>query len=124
VDQGSRLTRERAIEAAQRSDAVIYSIYYVDPGAYGGFYIHPSDGDLRRMSEETGGREFKVDRKHSLQDAFKELQDEMRSQYAIGYTPTNERKDGGFRRVELRTRDKNLKVQARNGYYAAKSEAR
>ena len=47
-----------------------------------------------------------------------ELQQEMRSQYAISYTPTNEKLDGSFRRVNLRTRDHNLKVQARKGYYA------
>ena len=105
---------------------MVYSIYYVDPSAYGfGFGIgHPGDGDLRRMSDQTGGREFRVDRKHSLQDVFKELQDEMRAQYAIGYTPTNPTKDGGFRRMELRTTDKNLKVQARAGYYAIKPEPR
>jgi VWFA-related protein len=60
-----------------------------------------------------------VERKHPLPDVFKELQDEMRSQYSISYTPTNERKDGSFRRVELRTNDHNLKVQARKGYYAS-----
>jgi len=43
----------------------------------------------------------------------------MRSQYAIGYTPTNEKRDGSFRRVDLRTNDHNLKVQARKGYYAS-----
>jgi VWFA-related protein len=51
---------------------------------------------------------------------FKELQDEMRSQYLIGYTPTNELKDGGYRHLDLRTSNKELKVQARKGYYAIK----
>ena len=97
VDQGSRMRREQAIEAAHKADAVVYSIYYVDPGAYGG-WGPGGDGDLRKMSEETGGRVFKVDRKHSLQDVFRDLQEEMRSQYAIGYTPINEQRDGGFRR--------------------------
>ncbi len=117
VDQGSRMRREQAIEAAHKADAVVYSIYYVDPSAYGGWGA-PGDGDLRKISEETGGRVFKVDRKHTLQDVFGELQEEMRSQYAIGYTPTNEQRDGGFRRIDLKVRDKNLKVQARKGYYA------
>jgi VWFA-related protein len=74
------------------------------------------------MAEETGGHVFHVDRKHALPDVFKELQDEMRSQYAIGYTPTNDKQDGSFRRIELRTKDKNLKVQARKGYFASPSE--
>jgi VWFA-related protein len=120
MDEGSRLKIEEAIRAAQKADAVIYSIYYVDPSAYGmgGFFGGVTDGYLRRMSDDTGGRVFRVDRKHPLPEAFKELQDEMRSQYAIGYKPTNDKRDGSFRRVELRTTDHNLKVQARKGYYA------
>jgi VWFA-related protein len=120
MDEGSRLKIEEAIRGAQKADAVIYSIYYVDPSAYYGmgYFGGVSDSYLRRMSDETGGRVFRVDRKHSLPDAFKDLQDEMRSQYAIGYKPTNEKRDGSFRRVELHTADHNLKVQARKGYYA------
>ena len=72
------------------------------------------------MSDETGGRVLRVDRKHTLNDIFNQIQEEMRSQYAIGFTSTNERKDGSFRKLELRTRDKNMKVQARKGYYASK----
>lgn len=124
VDMGSRLSRDKAIEAAQKADTVIYSIYYVDPGAYGGFFMHPSDSDLRRMSEDTGGRVFKVDRRNTLDNIFQQLQDEMRSQYALGYTPANDKRDGTFRRVEVRTRDKNLKVQARKGYYAVSPGSR
>jgi VWFA-related protein len=120
MDEGSRLKIEEAISGAQRADTVIYSIYYVDRAAYGGFgyFGAVTDSYLRRMSDDTGGRVFKVDRKNTLPDVFKELQDEMRSQYAIGYQPTNDKHDGSFRRVDLRVADKNLKVQARKGYYA------
>jgi VWFA-related protein len=65
-----------------------------------------------------------VDRKHPLEEVFRELQDEMRSQYSIGYTPTNEMKDGGYRKLDIRTADKTLKVQARKGYYAVKPVSR
>jgi VWFA-related protein len=121
IDQGSRLKIEEAIKGAQKADAVIYSIDYADPGAYYGYghFGGVSDSALRKMSEETGGRVFRVDRKHTLPEVFKELQDEMRSQYAITYTPSDERRDGGFRHVDLRTKDHNLKVQARKGYYAS-----
>lgn len=123
IDQGSRLKIEEAIRAAQKADSVVYGIYYVDPSAYGyGYFGGTSDSALRKMAEETGGHVFHVDRKHALPDVFKELQDEMRSQYAIGYTPTNDKQDGSFRRIELRTKDKNLKVQARKGYFASPSE--
>jgi VWFA-related protein len=121
VDQGSRLTRNQAIEAAQKSDAVIYSIDYSDPRAYGPFGGGGGgEGELRKMSDETGGHVYKVDRKHPLDEVFKELQDEMRSQYSIAYTPTNEVKDGGYRHLEVRLGNKDLKAQARKGYYAIK----
>lgn len=119
VDQGSRLKIGQALEAAQRADAIIYSIYYIDPRAYGGFGA--SDGDLRRMSDETGGRLFRVDRKHTLDDIFEELQRELRSQYAISYSSSNGARDGSFRKLEIRTKSKDLKVQARKGYFAPKS---
>jgi VWFA-related protein len=124
-DQGSTFTIKRAIEDAQKANAVIYSIYYVDPSAYagrrGGFGFGGDAGCescLKQMSEETGGRVFKVDRSHTLQDAFNQLQDEMRSQYAIGWTPANDRKDGSYHKLEIKVGDKTMKVQARKGYYA------
>jgi VWFA-related protein len=127
VDQGSRLKKEAAIEAAQKADSIIYGIYYVDQAAYfghGGFGMGVSDRDLRQMSEDTGGRLLRVDRKHSLNEIFTQIQEEMRSQYAIGFTSTNERKDGSFRRLEIRMKDKNMKAQARKGYYAMRPETR
>lgn len=127
VDQGSSYTIKRAIEDAQKADSVIYSIYYVDQSAYmgrgGGFnFGGGGEGYLKQMSEDTGGRVFKVDRGHTLQDAFNQLQEEMRSQYAIGWTPANERKDGAYHKTELRLADKTLKIQARKGYYAMPSQ--
>jgi len=124
IDQGSRLKIEEAVKAAQKADAVVYGIYYVDPSAYygHGYFGGVSDSALKRMAEDTGGRVFHVSKKHPLPDVFRELQDEMRSQYAITYTPANEKRDGGFRRIDLRTRDHNLKVQARKGYYATAPE--
>ena len=80
------------------------------------------EGVLKHMSDDTGGRLLRVDRKHTLNDIFTQIQEEMRSQYAIGFTSTNEKKDGSFRRLELRTRDKNQKVQARKGYYAVPAD--
>ncbi len=122
-DQGSRYKIAQAIEAAQRADAIIYGFYYVDRAFYYGHGLvfgGVSDSELRRMAEETGGHVFHVDRKMTLQDAFSELQNEMRSQYAIGYTSTNANKDGTFRKIEIRTNNKDWKVQARKGYYATK----
>lgn len=123
MDFGSHYSREDAIAAAHRSDAIIYGIYYADQSAYGygGFSMGgASDGDLKKMAEETGGRVFHVDRRNSLDDVFKELQEEMRSQYSLGYSSSNGNRDGGFRKIEIRTRNKDQRVQARKGYFAAK----
>jgi VWFA-related protein len=118
VDMGSRVKLADAIRAAHRADAIIYSIYFFDPGAYRGFWGGVSDRDLKTMSEETGGRLFRVGRNRPLESIFEEIQQELRSQYSLGYTPTNTVRDGKFRRIEIRTRRKDLRVQARKGYYA------
>lgn len=129
-DQGSRLSMNQAIEAAQKSDAVVYGIYYYDPSAYGrgfgGFSFGGGAGEgvLRKMSDETGGHVYKVDRKNTLDVVFQQLQDEMRSQYSISYTPSNDTKDGSYRKIDLKLANKDLKPQARKGYYAIKPEAR
>jgi VWFA-related protein len=124
-DEGSKYKISQAIEAAQKADAIIYGFYYVDRGFYmshGMVFAGGSDSALRQMSEDTGGHVFHVDRKTTLQDAFTQLQEEMRSQYAIGYTPTNPSKDGTFRKLEIKTTNKDWKVQARKGYYAIKTD--
>ena len=117
VDQGSRYDVRQAIEAAHRADAIIYSIQYIDRQGYGHFGV--SDGDLKKMSEDTGGRLFRVDRKNSLDDIFRQIQEEMRSQYSIAYAPNT--KATGFRKLEIKTARKDLKVQARKGYFASGS---
>jgi VWFA-related protein len=119
VDQGSRVSLNEAVEAAQRADAVIYGIEYYDASAYGGMFGGGGGGTLKKLAEETGGHAFRVDRRNTLPEIFKEIQDEMRSQYAIGYTPTNAAKDGAYRKVEVKLANKDLKAQARKGYYAA-----
>ena len=126
-DQGSRYTIKQAIEAAQKADALVYSFFYVDRQFYrrgGGLMFGGGNaGALRQISEDTGGHVFQIDRKMTLQNAFDELNSEMRTQYAIGYTPSNPTKDGSFRKIEIRTGNKDWKVQARKGYYAIKPES-
>ena len=117
MDYGSRTKLDEAVAAAHRADAIVYSIYFSDPRFYPG-----SDSALKRISNDTGGRVFHVGRKNTLQNIFKEIQEEMRSQYALGYTSTNPNRDGGFRKIEIRPTDKDLKVQARKGYFAQPSD--
>lgn len=129
VDMGSRLSQEKAIEASQKADTVIYSVEYYDSAAYGrgGFGTISmgggGGGTLRKLSEETGGHAYRVDRSHTLSQIFAALQEEMRSQYMIGYTPSNGTKDGTYRKLEIKLAKKDLKAQARKGYYAVKPEA-
>ena len=123
VDTGSKISRDKSIEAAQKADAIIYSIYYVDRAAYGfGSFGGGGEGELRRMSSETGGEVFKVDRGHSLDDIFREIQEAMRSQYAITYQPPNPKRDGSYHKTDIKLANKDYKVQARKGYYAIEPE--
>jgi VWFA-related protein len=123
-DQGSFYSVKDAVEQAQKSDAIVYSFYYVDPYFYSrmGMYGGGGEGDLKKMSSETGGHVFTVDRKHTLNDAFKDLQDELRNQYSIGYVPTNTARDGSFRHIEIKVTRPDLVVMARKGYYATRND--
>jgi len=118
-DQGSKETEKAAIEAAQKADAIIYGVLYVDRQFYGGFGMNYGGANvLKHMADETGGHMFQVDRKNSLENIFEQIQQEMRTQYLLGYSPTNSEKDGSFRKIDLKTGNKDLKVQVRRGYYA------
>ena len=116
VDTGSRVKVQEAIVAAHMSDVIIYSIYYADMRYYGA----GNDSDLRKMADETGGRVFHVGRNNTLDDIFRQIQEEMRSQYLIGYSPASVEGGRGFRKLEIKTADKDQKVLARKGYYASR----
>jgi VWFA-related protein len=123
VDTGSKISRDQSIEATQRADSIIYSIFYQDVAAYGVFGGGGGGySELQRMSGDTGGRVFRVDRKYTLEDVFRDLQEELRSQYSISYTPTNSKRDGTFRKIDLRASNKDYKVQTRKGYYATEPD--
>ena len=125
VDQGSRLKIEDAVRAALRADAAVYSIQYYDPNIYCDSSVDSlGNAALHKLSDVTGGHVYKVERKNSLEVIFSQIQEEMRHQYAIGFSPLNSMHDGSYRRLEVRTVDLNLSVQARQGYYALKPEAR
>jgi VWFA-related protein len=116
-DQGSRMRIKDAIEAAQRADAMIYVLMIADRGFYGGFG-YSGDKEMKKMCQETGGRVIDAGNKpEKLKQAFDQVAAELRSQYSIGYTPTNAKHDGSFRKIELKTKS-GYKVQARRGYYA------
>src|SRR5579872_476327 len=116
-DQGSQETIRSAIEAAQKSDSICYVLLIADRGFYGlGGYS--GDRSMKELAEQTGGRVIGVGNKpEKLKQAFDQIANELRTQYSIGYTPSNGKRDGGFRRVEVKTKE-GYKVQCRSGYYA------
>jgi VWFA-related protein len=143
VDNASRISLERAIESAQRADTMVYSILFADQEAYGGGfgggmggggwgrrgggyprYPQPRSGQstadgkkvLERISKETGARMFEVSKKQPIGEIYAHIQEELRNQYSLGYTP--DRVEGGYHKIQLATRQKELIVQARDGYYA------
>jgi VWFA-related protein len=119
VDTGSEATIADAIEAAQKADTLIYSILFSDEGFYG-LFSGGADGRnvLMRMSRETGGGFFEVSKKQSLDDTFAQIQEELRSQYNIGYVSDQPVSVSEFRKIQLTTHQKGLTVQARNRYWA------
>jgi VWFA-related protein len=117
-DQGSQLKINDAIEAAQKSDSICYILLIADRGFYG-FGGYSGDREMKKLASETGGRVIDVGNKSDkLKEAFDQIAHELRSQYNVGYTPTNPALDGTFRKVEIHTNEKDYKIQARSGYYA------
>jgi VWFA-related protein len=114
-DNGSRASLEEVIRAAQQADAVIYGIHYADEESSIGNGL----AVLERMSGPTGGRTFHVDKKMTLERIFAAIEEEMRNQYGLGYAPPEPSKSGAFHKVELKVLKPGLKVQSRDGYYAA-----
>jgi VWFA-related protein len=121
-DQGSQENLKTATEAAQKANAIVYVILIADHAFYGGgFGINLADTgarDMERMASETGGRVINVGNNgKKLQEAFDQIQDELRTQYLASYTPTNPKIDGTFRTLNI-TCQQGQKIQARKGYYA------
>jgi VWFA-related protein len=117
-DQGSRETLKTATEAAQKSNAIIYVILIADRQFYSSQgVIYSGDSDMQRLASDTGGRVINVGNNGKrLEDALNQIQDELRTQYLLSYTPTNNKADGTFRKVYLNCGK--LNIQTRNGYYA------
>jgi VWFA-related protein len=161
VDRGSKTSLEGAIESAQRSNTIVYSIYFAGEqgkgerenrggwerrggmdgpwgrpgGGYpGGGYPGAGGGGrrpepeqqrvdgkkiLERISKETGGRMFEVSKKETLAQIYQQIQDDLRNQYNLGYTPDRKDDNSDYHKISVTTKQKDLVVQARAGYYSA-----
>jgi len=130
VDHGSKMSLDRAIESAQRADTMVYSIYFEGEGGGGDYGDTPQlqqrDREhgkqvLERLSKETGGRMFVVSNQNSVTQIYAQIQDELRNQYNIGYSPDRAAGDkADYRHITLAAKQKDYKVQAREGYYASR----
>jgi VWFA-related protein len=115
-DQGSDETLSNAIEAAERSEVIVYVIMIADRAKF-----ISGDREMRKLADQTGGRVIDVGNDpKKLRKAFDEIGTELRSQYMIGYIPANTTMDGKYRKLEVKTVDPELKIQARKGYFAPK----
>jgi len=143
VDRGSKETLGSAVEAAQRADTLVYSILFKDDEAYsrGGGFGFPGgmggggmgrhgggrypqeprpDGKkvLEQISKETGGELFEVSKKQSISQIYSSIQEELRNLYNLGYTPDKADSSVGYHKILLITKQKDLVVRTRDGYYA------
>jgi len=132
-DNLSNHTRTEAIEMAQRTSVVIYtiststqwvSLSQTDPSKMGDRKYHLTDGDkiLQELAEETGGRAFFPYHVDDLDQSFQDIGDELRNQYSIAYLPTNYVLDGRYHKIRIEIPDhKGYQVRARRGYFASAS---
>ena len=112
-DNQSRVSREEAVEMAQRAEVIIYAISTNTSGIK-----LRGDKVLEYFAEQTGGKAFFPFKIEDVANAFTEISDELRSQYAISYKPADFVADGKYRKIEILAENKRYHVRARKGYYA------
>lgn len=168
-DRGSKESLQSAVEAAQKAQAEVYTIYFKGEDHGGGGSQGPGNGGGRRggmgypgggmgypggggmgypggggrrggqqptgephvdgkkimqqIADETGGRFFEAKKKENFDDIYKEIADELRQQYMLGYTPDAASEGDGFHKIALTTKKKDLFVQTRAGYYGSGTAA-
>src|SRR5690242_4363122 len=117
-DTSSHMKIHEAIERAQKTDAFIYAIGIGDR-----YSFNVDEGSLRKIAEQTGGRAYFPKHERDLQDAFAQIQRDLREQYLVAYSPSNKNRDGSYRRIEIQLvnptlKQQNLKLNYRTGYFS------
>ncbi|HEX8799627.1 MAG TPA: VWA domain-containing protein [Terriglobales bacterium] len=112
-DNQSRVSREEAVEMAQKAEVIIYTISTNSSGMR-----LKGDKVLEHFAEETGGRAFFPFKVQDVSDAFLQIQDELRSQYAVSYKPADLEANGKYHAIQILADNKKYKVRSRKGYYA------
>jgi len=109
-DTGSKLRLIDAVETAQRTDTVVHILLVAQDGG---------DQDVaHRLTDETGGRMIIVRSERNLEQAFDQISEELRNQYTIGYTPSNKKRDGSYRKIRVELKNKEYSALTRKGYYS------
>ncbi len=125
-DEGSNHKIAQAIEAAQKANVMVYVLLIADRPSYmRAGMMYSGDYAMRQLTEATGGRLIDVGNNgKKMEDAFGQIEDELRTQYIASYTPLNTKLDGSYRKVEIscKVNDDKLKIQTRKGYYAISPE--
>lgn len=140
VDHGSKESLQGAIEAAQRANTIVYSILFKDEnersfspsfGGMGGMGGRHGGGRgrgpeeprpdgkkiLEQMSRETGGRVFEVSGKQPIDKIYEQIEEDLRNQYSLGYTPDRPDPGAGYHKISVKSTKKDMVVQVRDGYY-------
>jgi Ca-activated chloride channel family protein len=121
ADRNSDTTLRQAMEMALRSESTIYAIS-VTKGGFSNIENNDEGDDvLREMAKETGGAVYFPFKVEELDVAFRKINEELRSQYSIGYTSNNPLRDGSYRKIDIKVPDKGLRLSHRKGYYAPTS---
>ncbi len=124
-DNGSHVTLDQAIEQAQRANVPVYAVLY---SAWAGFSSlnsglgglkggDPGQALLKKLAESTGGHVYTVVPGMTLKKIYEAIENDLRTQYQIGYIPPPDLQPNSFHKLDLRTKDKKLVVQARTGFY-------
>jgi len=117
-DTTSRMKIGDAIDEALKAEVVVYAIGIGDRGRYG-----VDEGALKKICDSTGGRAIFPKSNRDMEDAFAQLERDLRQQYLLAYEPKNDTADGAFRKIEIKLQNRNtkdLKIRHRKGYYAPK----
>jgi VWFA-related protein len=126
---------ETAIEYAQRADTIVYSILYGGMNGFskvrrrvarvaqvinptGAIYFARSKSIMRRMAQETGGAYYEISDTNTIENAYAQIEDALRNQYSLGYTPDRASPSGKYRKIKLTVKKPGLLVQARDGYFS------
>jgi Ca-activated chloride channel family protein len=120
-DESSNATYQQALEMALRAESTVFAISVTKGGFFGVEGSKEGDTVLRDMARETGGRVFFPFKLSELDDNFRKINQELRSQFSLGYYSTNTVRDGSFRKIDIRAAEKSLQLRHRRGYYAPRN---